>query len=1071
MSQKFECSICCEEYPFPKPNTRITRRTVSPCVCPSCNYLACSKCQTQYAKGDCSNCHYEFSSSFINETLGSTFYKDIVIPRIKQDLMKEQRLNLQTVDVQAHVEWLNKCAAIRSASRFGHSERLPRKPGMTGHTFSSNTKYLCPLGDCRGIVLDGVCSVCRGKFCALCHETKENDEHVCNADAKLVVAQSKACPKCFSMIFKTEGCDHMHCTACDTRFSWNTLEVQTRNTNHHYANGLFHYRNPHAPSSAADSNSAAVEDFCHVSNRLDRIPRDTMERIIADNGGSSVVPTDLFRWLYDVPTAVRSAKVLHFDEPKLATDLHNSYHELRVQFLIKKVSESTWTQRVFSLHMDYKAHMFHADIINIYLATTDNLQAQLRDAVQQQPPSTPEVYDGIRDQYMRLTDLCNRSFVDIHRDYPIDATPYYIRNVGDDENSAVLDDFGCLYQQIVVATGPRKCRSEEGNGEETKEDNDETKEIQLYEYQKEQITKLSDILSRCHFALDLSMLGSGKTYTALYLYKHYGYAHGIVIAQTTVAQKWRELIAAFGLEGIDVYTFSECSLSKGSAASVSSKNRMRNLLRRRDTMTTQGTTITFHPTPLLLQYIRQGMFVVIDEIQNIKNKGTAQTGACKAIVCAVSTEYRVTQGATKSRALLISGSPIDKEVQVAQFFQTVGVMTHFEFQRFNIGELARQRREQRLLGDDTVISANDGVGHIETGLADIAEFCRRFDPASVDSIAEEYYNRYDKTAPLKKCFRYFMEIVKPHLSATMLVRNKHKISKFNGFFELDASRQQRPSATAADEDEEEAEKKQERHQADFIERLMTHGLQLLCRGLTEMEQQRGGGQRPQGETSGQTFALLQKGRLFCETAKIPLMVKLVRTHLRKRGSTCKVVLTCNFTQTIEDLKRELTEFNPLILQGDVVAKKRSEVLRKFQEPSLNNRLLIGNLHAISTGIDLDDKDGGFPRICYVNPNYNTIDLYQMSYRFLRALDTKSDSEMHMLYIKGCKEKSIMEALATKGKVMKEVTQEQSDIAGVIFPCDFTDYEYHIPHDQLATWNSDCQEIILRCANGVEFVSL
>jgi hypothetical protein len=98
---------------------------------------------------------------------------------------------------------------------------------------------------------------------------------------------------------------------------------------------------------------------------------------------------------------------------------------------------------------------------------------------------------------------------------------------------------------------------------------------------------------------------------------------------------------------------------------------------------------------------------------------------------------------------------------------------------------------------------------------------------------------------------------------------------------------------------------------------------------------------------------------------------------------------------------------------------------------------------MSTGIDLDDKDGKFPRIAFVSPNYSSINLYQLGFRFLRA-DTKSATELYFVYVAHAHESKILKVLSAKSKVMKETTPEQVD-NGVIFPNDHTSF-YELPPD-------------------------
>jgi len=1024
---RFECSICCDDFEYPK-SVRRTWRTISECKCPRCEYTVCSSCQTRFGRAECSSCHFEFTRSFIVSSLGETFLKKVAIPNITKELMLAQRANLGTMDVQVTLNWIRECNEIKKNTRFGGKANLPDRPKLNGGMIAH--RHSCTIGSCRGIALldsekVSKCNTCSGVMCCMCQcEIKKSEDHVCDPHDLEVLRKSMPCPKCMSLIQHDGGCNDMVCTSCGTKFNWTTGVIMNHTSNTHYNDALYGMNN-------TSLGCVASHDYPRIAlDVIIEIAQETSEKVGIDN--FNAYPPRLIGCLYDTTDVIREYSKRMFNLQVATTTWTNKTHDLRIKYLTNEISETMWSQQVYSLWTRYRYQLLHSEIIDTFLVKTDDFQLQFRDALLENADTS--VYEGILKEYGELVDICNSCFVDIFDTYPVILSPMHIRTL---EESSTIE---CpVFGELIVVAEEPKSKPNEKKAKKTKKEKNEsdsendtefnTKEIQLMGYQVSHTERLYEILDTCHFALDLSMLGAGKTYTAMEIYKRRGYNRGLIIAPASMVEKWRELTTEYGLSGITIVSFNTLGGTK-----TGINRSIRHLIRRGDIFG-EGDETNHKATGQLIQYVKEGMMLIIDEIQCIKNKGTAKTSACKEIIRVILDEYEKTQGDTKSRVLLISGSPIDNYQQVEQFFKTIGVMKSIQFQRFNIGAYSRARR----YGDQTGM---DEAGNIETGLAEIHEFCVKYDRDTAFDV--KHCNQSlsvsgQKSTPILKCYDYFINIVKPYLSSCMTVSgNKCRVSKYNGMYPLNYG-------------------KKDNYCLD-IKNLMKKGEDKVLQGLRKTRMNDGVPIDPL-----QCLQLIQRGLNMIETSKIPLFVKIVRYALSKNPS-CKVVVACNYTLTLSDLERELSEFGVIIVDGSVSAKKRQTLLREFQEPNLNVRVLVGNTKVISTGIDLDDKNGAFPRVCFVSPSYNTIDLYQLSYRFLRSTATQSDSQMYLVYTTTGEEKYLIKALTKKGSIMKMVTQEQSDLAGITFPCDYEVFHPEHPQDE-TKWNNDCEEIFNRIKKG------
>jgi hypothetical protein len=96
----------------------------------------------------------------------------------------------------------------------------------------------CPSTGCKGFLnTKWHCELCTKNICKDCNE-EEVPGHECNPETvetvKLIRSDTKGCPTCGTLIYRSAGCPQMWCVECHTTFDWNTGEIET---------GVIH--NPH----------------------------------------------------------------------------------------------------------------------------------------------------------------------------------------------------------------------------------------------------------------------------------------------------------------------------------------------------------------------------------------------------------------------------------------------------------------------------------------------------------------------------------------------------------------------------------------------------------------------------------------------------------------------------------------------------------------------------------------------------------------------------------------------------------------------------------------------------------
>lgn len=481
--------------------------------------------------------------------------------------------------------------------------------------------------------------------------------------------------------------------------------------------------------------------------------------------------------------------------------------------------------------------------------------------------------------------------------------------------------------------------------------------IKLYAYQEEHVADLCNVLNMYPCALDFSMLGLGKSYTAAAISIRYQ-LKVVTIAPPIVNIKWEEIKKRHNVNLIKTLSFQ-------AVRGIKEKPLKHQWLTRRDSeQHTQNNKVIriaeFRVTQEWRDLVKEGVLLVVDEFQNIKNN-SAQYKACHALISEVIQHFPN----TKSRVLLLSGSPIDKPEQVVGMYHTLNIVSTRELSSYNHN-----------------LKVWEHLG---------AEAIRRY-------VMKQHKTELPKPRIRKECvklaFEWFQAYIKPMIARSMTPPDmKTSLIKRNSFYQVESQ-----------------------EEWDVISDAIA-SLQHLVLQFKE------------GDMKG--LAALIPVLMEIEAAKLPTFERLIEKSLADHENQ-KVVACFNFTDSIVYLKDKFPE--ALVINGSVSGAKRKMVMDKFQTSSNEHRLLLCNIACCNAGIDLDDKDGRFPRKVFVSPTYNTINIYQLCHRFQRA-DTKSNAEVNMVYVKDAFELRVLNALAKKSEVMKTTTEKQS-LAGVLFPCDF-----------------------------------
>ena len=492
----------------------------------------------------------------------------------------------------------------------------------------------------------------------------------------------------------------------------------------------------------------------------------------------------------------------------------------------------------------------------------------------------------------------------------------------------------------------------------------------LLSHQHVHFRDLRTRLRKYHRMVDTSMMGCGKTYVSCALAKDLNIPI-TVFAPTQTLPNWKQACKHFQIpfDRLHFHSYSEFQRKVKPYLEPLPDNEKPAFYLEED--------CGMRASPEWIKRVKQGTLLVMDESHSLKNVSK------RSSLAIILTQALFREGTENSHLLLLSATPFDKPPHAIRLCRVMGIIKQ--------QNLARQDLRTWSL--------------VEEGLTDLKDFCRslwgqsKYRSMEDNLLRHNYY--YGRNSSSKQAFDYIIKFIKPKMMRSMSkVEYTFETDKKNYFCHLEG--------------------------ADL--EIVKGGVQQLQRAVAAFAMNNAAGLAVMGMNHGHLLASISKGMKTIEYGKVNTFVKIAKQALSMNPNQ-KVIIMLNYLEPIGLVTERLKEYQPLVIQGKTAQLKRTEAVEKFQQTNSLHRIIICNLQLLALGVDLDDKDGRFPRQMIVSPSYHVVNLHQATGRVLRS-DTKSKPYVRFLYIaQVSSEVRLLDRLAIKSNVIKSGLNYQVNLPG------------------------------------------
>ena len=527
------------------------------------------------------------------------------------------------------------------------------------------------------------------------------------------------------------------------------------------------------------------------------------------------------------------------------------------------------------------------------------------------------------------------------------------------------------------ASSPKKTMDmEEVRSRDTVKIGKKFKNFKLSEIQEKHFAIMKDIITKNKYALDTSEKGAGKTYTAIAMINAFlngelseeGVKPKYVVYITFKANlpKVKKTLEDYGIKDSIVISFE--GMRSNTVREKGGKILPHGLLHREDK---RGDT-TFELTKLAKKMIKEGCLLIMDEVQALKNNNL-QYRAARTL------EHTIITTENPSLVLEMSNTPAG---DIEHFMNIM-----YRFDLIHEYEVTIKGKDYKKLVLYTAQFGN--ANYIPYGILDIIRAARDFDKEETIKVLANHEVRFrtgkedddeikvrglnkDNTKALG--YDLYEKVIVKHISHAMPApegREGVEVTITNSFLR------------ASDEDYKLIKKE--------------------INGLIEITKYDPATKTFDVSEGKVPITAIGKPIQRIEASMSNIFIRKTREVLDENENS-KVVIALTRKNNIRNIAGALKKYGVLIVWGkDPVtgktykAEDRQEIIDKFNRANTKYRVLIGIMSAISTGVDLDDKDGRFPRTALAFPVFSFFAANQFTGRFLRGQTTASSTNIMFVY--------------------------------------------------------------------------